>query len=324
MRAIVCHRYGSLEDLAVEEVETPTPKDGEVLIEVHAASVNAADWRIVRASPFLVRLQYGLFRPKVRALGSDLAGRVVAVGPRVTRFRPGDEVFGNTLLHGLGAFAELATAPEIALAPKPARVSFEQAAAAPLAGVTAMYALRAKGRLAAGQRVLIHGAAGGVGTFAVPIAKSLGAEVTAVCSASKAELVRSLGADRVIDYAREDFAASGERYDLILAIGGGRPIGAYRRALREGGTYVLIGGSARQFAEGLLLGPLLSRLGSKRFTHVDGKDPGPDDLASIASLLETGALVPVIDEVYPLERTADAIRHLESGRTLGKIVLRTR
>ena len=223
MKAIVTEQYGSPDVLRLKEVAKPTPEDDEVLVKVHAASVNAGDWHLMRADPFLIRLMYGLRKPSRPILGSDVAGRVEAVGQSVTQFQPGDEVFGDLSNSGFGAFAEYVSAAESALIHKPARLSFAQAAAVPLAAVTALQALRDKGQLQAGQTVLISGASGGVGSYAVQIAKALGAEVTGVCSTAKVEMVRSLGADHVIDYTREDFTQSGQQYDLILAVGGRRP-----------------------------------------------------------------------------------------------------
>src|SRR5437588_1524918 len=245
MRAIVYHTYGSPDVLKLEEVQKPVPQDDEVLVKVHATSVNAGDWHLLRAKPFLMRLMgYGLLKPKNSILGSDIAGRVEAVGRNVTQFQQDDEVFGNIR----GGLAEYVCAREDALVLKPANLSFEEAAAVPMAAVTALQGLRYKGQIQPGQKVLINGASGGVGTFAVQIAKSFGAEVTAVCSTRNVAMARSIGADHVIDYTQEDFTRNGQRYDLILGVNGYRPILAYRRALRPGGIYVMVGASnARLF-----------------------------------------------------------------------------
>src|SRR4029079_2435015 len=257
MKAIVRETYGPPDVLHLEEVPVPTPGDGEVLVKVHAASANAGDWHLLRGTPLPFRLVAGLRTPKFSIIGTDIAGRVEAVGRNVTRFRPGDEVFGELSRCGFGAYAEFAVAPEKALALKPANLSFEEAATLPTAGCTALQGLR-KGRIQRGQRVLINGASGGVGTFAVQIAKTFGTEVTAVCSTRNIEVVRSIGADHVLDYTKDDFAALGQRYDLILAANGDRSIWDYKRALSRDGTYTMTGGSNRQLTDALLFGPLLS------------------------------------------------------------------
>jgi NADPH:quinone reductase-like Zn-dependent oxidoreductase len=268
MKAIVYTKYGSPDVLQLKEVERPTPKDGEVLVNVHAASVNAADGHLLKGRPFLLRLEYGLLKPTRQILGSDIAGRVEAVGKNVREFQPGDEVFGDLSGCGLGGFAEYVAVPEHVVAPKPENMTFEQAAAVPMAAVTALQGLRDKGQLQPGQKVLIHGASGGVGTFAVQIAKAFNAEVTAVCSTRNVDMVRSLGADHVIDYTREDFTKNGQRYDLILAANGDRSIFDYKRALASRGRYVAVGGSMTQIFQAMLLGPLLSRSGSQKMGNV--------------------------------------------------------
>src|SRR6266581_384801 len=256
MRAIGYHTYGSPDVLKLEEVQKPVPQDDEVLVKVHAASVNAAELHLLRADPFLMRLMgYGLLKPKHTILGAAMAGRVEAVGRNVTQFQPGDEIFGDLTKCGFGAFAEYVCASEDALALKPANVTFEEAAAVPLAAVTALQGLRAKGQIKPGQKVLIYGAGGGVGTFAVQIAKSFGAEVTAVCSTRNVDMVRSIGADHVIDYTQEDFTQNGQRYDLILAANGYHPLSDYKRALSPQGMYVMTGGSMAQLFQAMLLGP---------------------------------------------------------------------
>jgi len=265
MKAIVYTKYGSPDVLQLKEVENPSPKDDEVLIKIHAASVNAADLHLLRADPFLVRLMGGgLLKPKNKILGADIAGQVEAVGRNVKQFKPGDEVFGDISGCGWGGFAEYVCAGENGLALKPANISFEESAAVPLAAVTALQGLRDKGQIQPGQKVLINGASGGVGTFAVQIAESFGAEITAVCSTRKLDMMRSIGADHVIDYTQEDFTQNGQRYDLIIAANGYHPISAYKRALGPKGIYVMTGGSTAQIFQALLLGPWMSMTGSKK------------------------------------------------------------
>ncbi|MBA3531503.1 MAG: NAD(P)-dependent alcohol dehydrogenase [Ardenticatenales bacterium] len=320
MKAIVYHTYGSPDVLQLQEVEKPTPKDNEVLIKVQAASVNAADWHLMRADPFLVRLEMGLLKPKNQILGADIAGWVEAVGSDVKEFQPGDAVFGDLSACGRGGFAEYVCAPEEALVLKPANLTFEEAAAVPLAAVTALQGVRDKGQIQAGQKVLINGASGGVGTFAVQIAKWFGAEVTAVCSTSKADMVRSLGADHVIDYTKVDFTQNGHRYDLIIATNGYHPILDYKRALTPEGTYVTTGGSMTQFYQSIFLGPLISMTGSNSMRNLLAK-PNKNDLTFIKELLETGKVTPVIDKSYPFSEIPDAIRYLEEGHARGKVVI---
>jgi NADPH:quinone reductase-like Zn-dependent oxidoreductase len=319
MKAIVYHNYGSPDRLSLEEVAKPVPQAGEVLIEVHATSVNAADWHLLTADIFLVRTYSGLFKPKYTILGCDVAGRVEAVGSGVTQFAPGDEVFGDIFGSGLGAFAEYACTREDLLVRKPANLTFEQAAAVPLAAVTALQGLR-QGQIRAGQKVVINGASGGVGTFAVQIAKAFGAEVTAVCSTTKMEMVRSLGADHVIDYTQEDFTKNGQCYDLILAVNGYQPIAAYKRALCPKGVYVMVGGRGAQLAQAMLLGPLLALGGDKKLGNVSAKG-NQKDLAVVAELIEAGKVTPVIDRRYPLHQVPDAMRQLGEGHSRGKIVI---
>lgn len=324
MRATVARRYGPPDVLHLEDVQIPTPGAGEVRVEVHAAGLNAADWHVLRADPPMVRLMgFGLLRPKDEIPGADVAGVVDAVGRNVTLVEPGDEVYGDLSACGHGAFAEYVCAPEDALAPKPSRLTFEEAAAVPLAGVTALQGLRDEGRLRRGQRVVITGASGGVGTFAVQVAKSLGAEVTGVCSTEKVDLVRSLGADHVVDYAREDFTQAEGRYDLLLDAGGYRSIRDCRRALRPDGTHVFVGGSTRRIFEAMLLGPLLSRGGGPTVRSLVAS-PDRDDLLDLSELVEAGDVSPAIDRRFPLARVPDAIRYLEAGRARGKVVVAVR
>ncbi len=320
MKAIVYTQYGSPDVLQLKEIEKPTPKDNEVLVKICAASVNAYDWHYMRADPFLVRLMGGLFRPRNPRLGADIAGRVEAVGRDITQFRPGDEVYSDLAASGNGAFAEYAAVPEQALVLKPTNLSFEQAAAVPMAAVTALQGLRDAGKIQPGQKVLINGASGGVGTFAVQIAKYFGAEVTAVCSTRNIDLVRSLGADHVIDYKRDDFAQNGQRYDLILAVNGYHPLSAYKRVLGPKGRYVMAGGSNAQIFEALLLGPGMSIVGGKKMGTVTAT-PNSKDLMVLKELLEAGKVVPVVDRCYPLSETAEAIRYLEEAHARGKVVI---
>jgi NADPH:quinone reductase-like Zn-dependent oxidoreductase len=315
MKAIVHTQYGPSEVLQFTEVARPTPKDNEVLIRVHAASINPVDRYLMRGAP-LLRLIPGLRKPKFTGLGLDVAGRVEAVGSNVTQFRPGDEVFGACR----GAFAEYVCAREDKLALKPVNSSFEDAAALPIAAITALQGFRDKGRIQRGHRVLIDGASGGVGTFAVQIAKSFGAEVTAVCSTRNVDIARSIGADHVIDYTREDFTKSGQRYDLIMGANAHHSIFDYRRALSQDGIYVIVGGGLARIFQSVLLAPLLSRIGSKKMCFFIA-NINQKDLVSLKELLEAGKVVPVIDRRYPLNKVAEALRYLEEGHAQGKIVI---
>jgi NADPH:quinone reductase-like Zn-dependent oxidoreductase len=318
MKAIVRETYGPPDVLVLEEVPLPTLRDGDVLVRVHAASANAGDWHLLRGTPLPFRLVAGLRRPKFKIIGTDVAGHVEAVGRNVTQFRPGDEVFGELSRCGFGAYAEFAAAPEKALALKPANLSFEEAATIPTAGCTALQGLR-KGRIQRGQRVLINGASGGVGTFAVQIAKTSGTEVTAVCSTRNVDMMRSIGADHVLDYSKDDFAALGQRYDLILAANGNRSIWDYKRALSAHGSYVMSGGSNRQLAEALLFGPLLS-MGRQKFGNLLVK-PNQADLMVLKELCETGKVRPVIDRRFQLSEVPAAVRYVEDGHARGKVAI---
>jgi NADPH:quinone reductase-like Zn-dependent oxidoreductase len=321
MKAIVYTEYGSPDVLQFKEVEKPTPKDDEVLVKIHAASVNAADWHLLTADIFLVRLMTGgLLKPRKQSLGLDVAGQVEAVGKNVKQFRPGDAVFGDISESGYGSFAEYGCGREDDLALKPANVTFEQAAAVPVAALTALQGLRDKGNIQPGQKVLINGASGGVGTFAVQLARYFGAEVTAVCSTRNVDTARSLGADHVIDYAQEDFTENGQHYDLILAVNGYHPIAHYKRALSPNGIYLMAGGAPAQMFEALLLAPWMSMTGSKKMGVVSAK-PKKQDLEFLRELLEAGKVVPVIDRCYPLSETAEALRYLGEGHARGKVVI---
>jgi NADPH:quinone reductase-like Zn-dependent oxidoreductase len=300
--------------LQFTEVAKPTPGGDEVLIKIRAASVNPVD-RIFRV-PYILRVLTGLRKPKDARVGRDMAGQVEAVGKNITQFKPGDEVFGVCR----GAFAEYGCAMEDKLALKPANISFEDAASVPVAALTALQGLRDKGQIQPGQKVLVDGASGGVGTFAVQIAKAFGAEVTAVCSSKKMDTARSIGADHVIDYAQQDFTKNGQRYDLVLAANAYHSIFAYRRALSPRGIYVMAGGGGAQIFQGMLLGPLLSLLGSKKMRFFIAKIT-QKDLLLLKDLLETGKVVPVIDRRYPLSRVAEALSYLEEKHARGKIVI---
>jgi len=316
VKAIAQTSYGPPDALQYLEMAKPSPKDHEVLVRVHASSVNAMDWRLFTFPRFIRRLiGLGLRRPKYSSCGADVAGQVEAVGPAVTQFQPGDDVFGVLR----GAYAEYACGPESKLVLKPAGVSFEAAAAVPVAGLTALQALRAA-RVQPGQTVLINGAGGGVGTFAVQIAKAFGAEVTAVCSTRNQEVARAIGASHVIDYTREDFTKSGRRYDVIIAANGYHSIFAYKRALSPNGIYVVLGGAMLQMLQQVVLGPTLLRFDTRRFRGLMA-NVNQKDLLSLKDLLEAGQIAPVIDRRYPLAYVAGAITYLCAGHSSGKVVI---
>jgi len=316
MKAIVCTKYGSSSDLRFTEVEKPAPKDNEALVRVHAASINKADLYLLR-HPNVVRLVGGqLLKPKREILGTDVAGRVEAVGRNVKQFQPGDEVFGGAY----GSFAEYVCAREDLLVLKPANVTFEESATVPVAGITALQGLH-KGQIQPGQKVLINGASGGVGTFAVQIAKSFGAEVTAVCSTRNLDNARLMGADHVIDYTQEDFTKSGQRYDLIIAANGYHSLIGYRRALSLEGICVTTGGSMAQIFQAILLGPLVSLIGSKKVVSMGIARLNQKDLVFLKELLEAGKIRPVTDRRYPLSEAAEAFRYFEEGHAKGKVVI---
>ena len=317
MKAILYTKYGPPDVLKIDEVEKPTPKDKQVLIKVHAASINAADWRGMRY-PILDRLiGGGLLKPKNTRVGSDVAGRVEAVGENVTQFRPGDEVFGCAK----GAFAEYVLAREAYLALKPANSSFEKAAAVPVAALTALQGIRYAGGIRPGQKVLIQGASGGVGTFAVQLAKSFGAEVTAVCSTRNLDMARSIGADHVIDYTKEDFTRNRQCYDLIFAVNGYHSLSDYKRALNPQGIYVCAGGTLPQIFQAMLLGSLVSKNGDKKMGNMGIAKVNQEDLVILGELLEAGKIVPVIDRSYSLSEFAEAMRYIEEKHAQGKVVI---
>jgi NADPH:quinone reductase-like Zn-dependent oxidoreductase len=312
MKAIVFERYGPPDVLRLQEVEKPAPDENQVLVKVHAASINAGDYFARGGKPFLFRFFSGGFlKPKNTRLGIDVAGQVEAVGENVKRFRPGDEVFGCRN----GAFAEYVCAREGLLVLKPANISYEQAAAVPWAALVALQTIRYAGEIQPGQKVLIQGASGGVGTFAVQIAKAFGAEVTAVCSTRNLDMARSIGADHVIDYTREDFTRNPQRYDLILAINGYHSLSAYKRALNPQGIYVCGGGALGQILQAMLFGSLASRKGGKQMRLMGRAKVIQEDLVFLAKLLEEGRIVPVIDRTYLLSDVVEAFRYVEETRT---------
>jgi NADPH:quinone reductase-like Zn-dependent oxidoreductase len=322
MKAIICTKYGSPDVLQLQDVAQPAPQADDVLIKIQAASINARDWRFMRAKPFFIRLKPGgLLQPKNKILGGDVAGRVEAVGSHVTQFKIGDEVFGYLpAATGRGTFAEYVCANENMIALKPANLSFEQAAAVPVAALTALHGLRNNGNLQSGQKVLINGASGGVGTFAVQIAKAFGAEVTAVCSTRNLDLARSLGADHVIDYTRDDFTRQGQRYDLILAVNGYHPTSDYLRALSPTGFYVVAGGPMRQLLQAALQGRRAAKTGGQKISIVSLVQ-NRQDLILMKDLLEAGKVVPVIDKCYPLSQIVDAFWYFEKEHARGKVVV---
>src|SRR5215204_3819445 len=317
-------KYGPPEVLGLTEVEKPIPKADEVLVKVRATSVNPADWHLLRGEPYIARLQLGLRKPKDRILGCDVAGQVEAVGKNVTRLQLDDGVFGSPFMHGFGAFAEYVCVSEDLVASKPANLSFEQAATVPLAASTALQGLRDHGRIEPGHKVLIVGASGGVGIFAVQIAKSLDAEVTGVCSTRNVDMVRSLGADHIIDYTKEDFTQSGQQYDLIFQLAGTRSPSECRSALTSNGTLVISSGES----EGRWIGPVdrvikalvLSALVSQKLATFTVK-PNREDLQLLKQFIEDGTLTLVIDRTYRLAQVPEAIRYLEEGRARGKVVI---
>jgi NADPH:quinone reductase-like Zn-dependent oxidoreductase len=319
MKAILFSKYGSPDVLQLAEVEKPVPNDDQVLVKVVVASANPLDWHRMRGEPFIARLDGGLRKPKDPKLGADIAGIVEAVGKNVAAFKPGDQVFGEI---GSGSFAEYACTHEKNLVLKPANVSFEAAAAAPVVGLTALQGLRDHGKIHAGQKVLINGAAGGIGTFAVQLARSYGTEVTGVCSTRNLEMVCSIGADHIVDYTREDFTRTGQQYDLIYDAIGNRSVSDYRRALRANGTCVIAGfTSLSRLFEHMILGPVTSRNNDRKVGLMGVANPNQEDLLCIQELLATGKVAPVIDRCYPLRETAGAIRYLETLHARGKVII---
>jgi NADPH:quinone reductase-like Zn-dependent oxidoreductase len=312
MKAVVYNKKGAPDRLTYGDVEKPVPSDNEVLIKIIAVSINAADYR---------SMNMGII-PKKRIFGADIAAYVESVGKNIRQFKPGDEVIGDLASFGFGGFAEYAVAPEKALVAKPSKISFEEAAALPMAALTALQALRDRGKIQKGQKVLIVGSGGGVGTFAVQLAKYFGAEVTAVCSTRNVDQTNSLGADHVIDYTKEDFAKNNKHYDLILAVNGNYPLIVYKRILNPDGRYVMVGGGLSQIFKSLVLGRFMS-FGSKKMLSLAAK-ANQKDLEFIAKLAENGIIKPVIERCYPLEKTSDAMQYLRKGHAQGKVVINVR
>ncbi|KAM3093840.1 NAD(P)-dependent alcohol dehydrogenase [Phormidesmis sp. 146-12] len=321
MKAIVQSEYGSADMLSLKDVDKPVVPDNGVLVRVHAASVNAGDWHLMRGNPFPVRLMFGgLLKPKIKILGFDVAGQIEAIGKDVTQFEPGDEVFGDLSECGFGAFAEYVCATESALVLKPANLSFEEAATVPGAALAALQGLRDYGQIQSGQKVLINGASGGVGSFAVQIAKAFGAEVTAVCSTKKMNMVRSLGSDHIIDYTQTDVTQIEQRYDLILDAAAYRSAFDYLPILTPEGTYVLVGGSTARFFQVMFLGSWISRISHRRVKCLASK-PNQKDLITLKDLLKAGKIAPFIDQYYNLSEVPMAIRHLEQRQVQGKVAI---
>lgn len=322
MKAMVYTKYGPPDEvLQLQEVAKPAPKENEALVKIHAASVNYSDWGFVRGEPFVARLWSGLLKPKKPILGADIAGRVEAVGKSVQQFRPGDEVYGDISTYGWGGFAEYVAAPENSLALKPARLTFQEAAAVPQAAIVALAGIRSAGQIRPGQKVLIYGASGGIGTFALQIAKSFGAEVTGVCSTRNLELVRSIGADHVVDYTKDDFTQNGQQYDLIVATAGYRSIFDFRRALSPRGVYAVTGGALAQTFQAMLLGPWISMTGTKKMGTAGMPRASQKDLGLLRELIEAGKVTSVVDRCYPLSELAEALRYYGEGHARGKVVI---
>jgi NADPH:quinone reductase-like Zn-dependent oxidoreductase len=320
MKAIMYKKYGPPDVLEVTEVEKPIPTEKQVLVKVHAASINFGNLVLLKGEPFLARFAFGLLKPKFSIPGGDMAGTVEAVGKDVTQFQPGDQVFGDLSSSGWGTFAEYVAVPENALALKPANLSFEEAAASPMAGVTALQGLRDKGKIQQGQKVLINGASGGVGTFAVQIAKALGAEVTGVCSTRNVDILQSLGADHVIDYTMEKFTENKNTYDLILGVNGHQPLSDYKSALKPQGKFVHVGGSGSQMFQAMTVGVWISKTSSKKMgTFLQRANQ--EDLVCLKELMESGKVKPVIDRQYTLSEVPEAFRYFEQGHAQGKVVI---
>ena len=323
MKAVITTKYGPAEVLELREIEKPVPGDQDVLVRIHAATPHAGDWHLMKGEPFILRLMgFGFSRPRSPVLGSNIAGTVEAVGARVTRFKAGDEVFGGRdgFVDYGGGFAEFARVPEMKLALKPSNISFEEAAGVTVSASTALHGLRDVGHLEAGQKVLVVGASGGVGSYAVQIAKALGAEVTGVCSTANVELLYSLGADHVIDYKKADCTKNGEQYDLILDTAAYRSVLDYKASLSARGRYLFVGGSGARLIQVMLLGPLVAMTSTRKMTSLMAEST-PELLNTLKELLAEGKIKTVIDRIFPLNETADAIRHQEHGHPRGKIVI---
>ncbi len=319
MKAAVYNTYGSPEVLQLKDIQKPIPKDNEVLVKIFAASVNSWDWDLLRGKPKIYRLIFGLFRPKYHILGADVAGRIEAVGKNITQFKSGDEVFGDLSVCGWGGFAEYVCCPETALTKKPANMTFVEAAAIPQAGVMALQGIRDYGQVQPGQKVLINGAGGGVGTFAIQMAKSNGAEVTGVDRTEKLEFMKSIGADHVIDFTKEDFTKSGKKYDLILDVMAFHSAFDYNRALNLRGKYVIVGGAVSSILHILTIGSFMSMTGTQKFRILMHKPN--KDLDFLKELYKKGTIRPVIDRQYPLHKVPEALRYLGEGKVKGKVVI---
>ncbi|MEO2074010.1 MAG: NAD(P)-dependent alcohol dehydrogenase [Bacillus sp. (in: firmicutes)] len=320
MKAVVSNKYGPPEVLQLTELDTPVPKDNQVLVKIHAASLNFGNLVLLKGEPFLARFAFGLTKPKYSIPGGDIAGRVDAVGKDVKHFQPGDEVFGDLSGCCWGGFAEYVAVPESALAVKPANLSFEEAAAVPMAGVTALQGLRDKGQIESGQKVLINGASGGVGTFAVQIAKAFGAEVTGVCSTRNIDILRSIGVDHVIDYTKEDFTKEMINYDLIVGVNGHHSMSAYKKVLKSYGRFVHVGGSGSQMFQAMALGPWIS-LTEKKKMGTFLQRVNQKDLIYLKELIEDGKVKPVIDRCYKLSEVKEAFKYFAEGHAQGKVVI---
>ncbi|MEM9092486.1 MAG: NAD(P)-dependent alcohol dehydrogenase [Cyanobacteria bacterium P01_F01_bin.53] len=325
MKAIVQSEYGSADVLRVEDIDKPVVADDEVLVRVQGAGVHAGDWHLMRGTPFLIRLIFGgIQKPKFKTIGTDIAGRVEAVGKEVTQFKPGDEVFGDLSECGFGAFAEYVSVPEKALVLKPTNLTFEAAATIPVSGLAALQALRDIGKIQPGQKVLINGASGGVGSFAVQLAKAFGAEVTGVCSTQKIEMVRSLGADHIVDYTQADPTKPAQPYDLIIDAAAYQPFFAFLGAIAPGGTYVLVGGNTAEFFRAMLFGSFVDRFkakSSRRKVTSLQSTPNQADLKTLKELIEVGKLKPFVDREYSLAEVPEAIRHIEQRHVKGKVAI---
>ena len=321
MKAIIQSEYGSPDVLSLAEVDQPTLSDHGVLVRIHAASVHAGDWHLMRGTPFLLRLIYGgILKPKFQILGTDMAGQVEAVGRNITQFKPGDRVFGDLSECGFGTFAEYVCVPEKALVLKPTNITFEQAATVPVSALAALQGLRDAGQIQSGQKVLINGASGGVGSFAVQIAKAFGAEVTGVCSTKKVDMVRSIGADHVIDYTKDDITKYRQHYDLVLDAAAYRSVFKYLPALKPQGTYVMVGGSTARFFQVMIFGAWISKIAGRNIKFLTSQ-PNQADLIVLKDLIEAGKIVPRIDLCYPLSEVPAAIRYVELRQVRGKVAI---
>lgn len=321
MKANVFEKYGSPDVLEFKDVDTPTPKSNEVLVKVHASSVNFADYHVLLGSPFMLRFVTGLTKPRSKILGNELAGRIEAVGKNVTQFNVSDDIFADVFSYGRGAYAEYKCVPENALVKMPSGTTYEQVATIPTAGLTALQGLRKKGEIQPGEKILINGASGGVGSYAVLIAKSFGAEVTGVCSTKKMEMVRSIGADYVIDYKKEDFTKNGKHYDLILDVAAYRPMSNFKESLISQGVYVLVGGSTGRIMKAQFFGSMISKKGGKKFCNMGPTKTNKDDMVFLSEHIKSGKISPAITKRYPLSKVADALRYFGDGLVQGKIVI---